>query len=166
MPLLLALVFGMLSGGLSYNRKLALTNGVREGSRYGSTLAVAQARAQTSPACTLAEDIDCWLSQVLKITEQAAEGEVGTSVSARRICVAYVHPAGSIPADSTRSRLRTSAATDVTTVGGTCYDDGRPPAERRVQVSAQRDGKLELILTSTALTLSSRSVTRFEATTS
>jgi len=159
-PLLLALVFGMFSGGLAYNRKLTLTNAVREGSRYGATLAVAQARSQT--ACTSTDAIDCWLAQVATITEKAADGELGTSVGSRRVCVAYIS-SGAGPDDATRSRVRTSASADVTTPGGTCFDDGRPPGERRVQVSAQRDGKLELVLRSTKLTLKSQSVTRFEA---
>lgn len=154
-PLLLVLVFGMLSGGLSYNRKLALTNAVREGSRYGSTLAVAQAPPLT-PTC--ANQIDCWLAQVATITVQAAEGELGSSVAARQVCVAYVHPTDS------RKLVRTSAATDTVTPGGKCFDDGRGPnTELRVQVSAQRDGKLELLLRSKNLTLTSQSVTRFEA---
>ncbi len=162
MPLVLVLVFGMLSGGISYNRKLALTNAVREGSRYGSTLAVAQAPALT-PAC--ATQIDCWLAQVATITVQAAEGELGSSVAAREVCVAYVHPAGATADDRSRKIVRASVGTDTVTDGGTCFDDGRGAAERRVQVSAQRDGKLELVLSSTDLTLTSRSVTRFEAIT-
>lgn len=159
MPLVLVLVFGMLSGGISYNRKLALTNAVREGSRFGSTLAVAQAPPLT-PAC--ATQIDCWLAQVATITVQAAEGELGSSVSAREVCVAYVHPAGTTADDRSRKLVRAAAATDTVT-DGTCFDDGRGDAERRVQVSAKRDGKLELVLTSSDLTLTSRSATRFEA---
>lgn len=158
-PLLLVLIFGMLSAGLSYNRKLALTNAVREGSRYGSTLAVAQAPPLT-PACT--SQIDCWLAHVATITVQAAEGELGSSVTARQVCVAYVHPAGTTAEDRSRKLVRTSATTDTVT-DGTCFGDGRGDAERRVQVGAQRDGKLELLLRSTDLTLTSRSVTRFEA---
>jgi len=162
MPLLLVLVFGMLSGGISYNRKLALTNAVREGSRYGSTLAVAQAPPLT-PAC--ANQIDCWLAQLATITVQAAEGELGSSVSARQVCVAYVYPNGVTANDKSRKLLRTAAAADTIT-DGTCFSDGRGNAERRVQVSAQRDGKLELVLQSTDLKLTSQSVTRFEAITS
>ncbi len=158
-PLLFALLFGMFSGGLAYNRKLALTNGVREGSRYGATLAVDQAPPQT-PACV--DQVDCWLAQVATITVQAAEGELGASVGARQVCVAYVHPAGTTTNDKSRKLLRTSAATD-TLSDGTCFTDGRGDAERRVQVSAQRDGKLELVVRSTDLTLSSQSLTRFEA---
>lgn len=35
MPLLVMLVLGLFSGGLAYNRQLALTNGVREGHGSG-----------------------------------------------------------------------------------------------------------------------------------
>jgi hypothetical protein len=161
MPLLLALVFGMLSGGISYNRKLALTNAVREGSRYGSTLAVAQAPPLT-PACV--NQIDCWLAQLATITVQAAEGELGPSVSARQVCVAYVYRTAARPTTGPASCCAPWPLTP--SRDGTCFTDGRGDAERRVQVSAQRDGKLELVLRSTDLKLTSQSVTRFEAITS
>lgn len=171
-PLLFALIFGMFSGGLAYNRKLTLTNAVREGSRYGATLAVAQARTQPTPACTLASDMQCWLDQVADITQQAAEGELGSSASAREICVAYVHPDGVTASadDKNHKLLRTFSAPDAfstdpgsATPANTCFLDGRPDGERRVQVTAQRDGKLEYLVSSSNLTLSSKSVTRFEA---
>ena len=164
MPLLLALVFGMLSGGLSYNRKLALTNGVREGSRYGSTLAVAQARTQTSPACALTADLDCWLTRVAEVTQQAAEGELSSSTSGLELCVAYVHPAGTATNDRTRVLKRTSSGDDFTGgCAGVPFADDRATGERRVQVIAKRNGKLELLVSSMSLTLRSQSVTRFEA---
>jgi len=163
-PLLFALLFGMFSGGLAYNRKLALTNGVREGSRYGATLAVAQARTQSSPACTLVSDLDCWLTQLATVTQQAAEGELGSSVNARQVCIAYVYPNGAAPQDGNRRLMRTATGDAfVSGATATCFADSRPAGERRVQVSGQRDGRLELLVTSTALTLRSRSVTRFEA---
>lgn len=167
MPLLLTLIFGMFSGGIAYNRKLVLTNAVREGSRYGATLAVAQAPPLT-PACT--DQIDCWLSKVASVTQQASEGELSSSGGGWKVCVAYVHPAGTATNDMNRKLERTPPSTDAITkvppstlAQATCFDDGRPPSERRVQVTAQRAGKLEYLVSSMSLTLRSQSVTRFEA---
>ena len=38
LPVLVMLVFGMLTGGILYNQQLALTQAAREGARYGATL--------------------------------------------------------------------------------------------------------------------------------
>lgn len=161
-PLLFALIFGVFSGGIAYNRKLAITNGVREGSRYGATLAVAQARAQTTTCPTATTDIDCWLAQVAKVTQMAAEGNLDSSGTVWEVCVAYVHPAGGTTLNDSNRKLPLSPSNN-TPLAGTCFTDGRPDTERRVQVTAQRNGKLEYLVSSTSLTLRSRSVTRFEA---
>jgi len=159
---LLALIFGMFSGGIAYNRKLVLTNAVREGSRYGATLPVAAAPALT-PACT--DQIDCWLAQVATVTKQAAEGELGNSVAGWKVCVAYVYPDGTDTNDKTRSRLLTPSGLGAPTPAGTCFpsSDGRPTGERRVQVTAERPDKLQYLVSTTNLTLFSQAVTRFEA---
>ena len=44
------LLLGMVTAGLAYNKKLAITNGVREGSRYGATLSVASSLCSSGPA--------------------------------------------------------------------------------------------------------------------
>lgn len=46
--------------------------------------------------------------------------------------------------------------------GGDCFTDGRN-GETRIQVVAQRTSRLELLLWSDDLTLSSQSVARYEA---
>ena len=157
-PLLFMLLMGMVTGGIVLNDRLAVTNGVREGSRYGSTLAVAAA------SCPSGSQLDCWLAQVATVTEQASEGELGSTVAARQICVAYVYPSGTSSVDRTRRLLRTAAG-DVYS-NATCFDDGRPGGERRVQVSGQRDGQIQWVLGTTNVTLTGRSVSRFEATSS
>lgn len=39
LPLLMMLVLGLFTGGLAYNRKISITASVREGARFGATLA-------------------------------------------------------------------------------------------------------------------------------
>ena len=40
LPLLMCLILGVITGGITLNQKIAVTNGVREGSRFGATLSV------------------------------------------------------------------------------------------------------------------------------
>ena len=159
LPVLVMLMLGILTAGIAYNRKIAVTNGVREGSRYGATLPVASA-----PSCSLSTQLECWLSQVATITQQASEGELGSSVATRQICVAYVYPNGTTTNDQTWRIVRSESGDSF--ASGNCFADGRADdAERRVQVSASRDGEIEWAFGSTNVTLSSRSVTKFEAAT-
>jgi len=154
----------MFSGGIAYNRKLVLTNAVREGSRYGATLPVAAA------PCSSGVPINCWLAQVAEVTQKASEGEL-SSASGWKVCVAYV-PAAADAGDKRRKLERTPASPDFfTTVppstlpAATCFDDGLQDTDRRVQVTAEKAGKLQYLVSSTNLTLQSRAVTRFEAPT-
>jgi Flp pilus assembly protein TadG len=155
MPLLVMLLLGMFTGGLTLNQKLAIANGVREGSRYGATLPVA---ASCSGG---AGTLSCWLTQVADLTQTAAEGNLASSAANLQICVAYVSPAATAT-DKTTSLTRTSSGD--TTASAQCFDDGRPASERRVQVTATRDAKIEYLLGTATPTLTSRSITKFEAT--
>ena len=157
-PLLFMLLMGTVTGGIALNDRMAVTNGVREGSRYGATLAVAAA------SCTSGSQLDCWLAQVASVVEQTSEGELGPTVAAREICVAYVYPSGTSSVDRTRSLVRTASGDSYSNTS--CFSDGRPNGERRVQVTGERDGQLQWVFGTTSLTLSGSSVSRFEATAS
>jgi hypothetical protein len=160
LPLLVMFLLGIFTGGIAYNRKLAIVNGVREGSRYGATLPVAS--APSGCAVTL----DCWLKAVASITQQGSEGNLASTVASLSICVSYVYPNGSTstaPSDSTRKLVRTPSG-DTVTAGATCFDDQRPSgAERRVQVTASRRGRIEYFVGNSDVTLASEAITRFEA---
>lgn len=155
LPLLVALLLGTFTGGFTFNQKLAIANGVREGSRYGATLSVASA---CSPG-TLA----CWLAKVADVAQNASEGNLASTAPNMQICVAYVYPLGtsSTPTDKTTSLIRNSGGDS--TSSSTCFSDGRPDSERRVQVSAKRDGSIEYLFATATPTLTSQSVTKFEA---
>jgi Flp pilus assembly protein TadG len=154
LPLLVMLLLGMFTGGIMLNQKLAIANGVREGSRFGATLPVATSCSSGTGT------LSCWLAKVADVTQSAAEGNLASSVSNLSICVAYVSP-GTTAGDITTHLTRTSSGD--TTGGGKCFEDGRPATERRVQVIASRSGKLEYLVATATPTLSSQSITRFEA---
>ena len=149
LPLLMMIVVGMFTGGLAWNRKLAVTNGVREGSRFGATLSVATSTCTSGTAGT----VDCWLSEVADATQSSSENELSSTVTTRSICVAY------LSTTTTRSMTRTSTG-DVY-ANTTCFTDSRTDA--RVQVLGTRSTTVEFILFTVTPTLTSQAVTRFEA---
>lgn len=69
LPLLMALILGLFTGGVAYNRKISITNAVREGARYGATLAC-------TAACVSAGS---WVTQVKGRVAEASGGELLTS---------------------------------------------------------------------------------------
>ena len=156
-PVLVCLLLGMFTGGIAFNQKLALTSGVREGSRYGATLPV------SSTSCTAgSKTLACWLTKVAEVATAASEGELDSTVAGHQLCVAYVYPAGTIATDRSTKLVRTSSGDTIST-GGRCFDDGRGDDERRVQVAESRPGRIEYFFGTATPLLSSDSVTKFEA---
>lgn len=149
LPLLIMILLGMFTGGLAWNQKLAVTNGVREGSRFGATLPIANSVCGSGSGT-----VDCWLSQVADVTQAASEGNLDSSVSSRNICVAVV------TTTTTRSLTRSSSGDSY--AGTTCpnFTDGR--TDSRVQVTASRTATVEFMLFTLTPTMSTQSVTRFE----
>jgi Flp pilus assembly protein TadG len=149
MPLLVMFLLGIITSGFTFNQKLAISDGVREGSRFGATLPVAA--ACSSGTGTVA----CWLAQVADVTQSASEGNLSSSAPGLEVCVAFFD-------GTTVTSLRRTASGDTT--GTTqCFSDGRPTAEKRVQVTAKRQGQIEYMLGTATPTLTSQSVTKFEA---
>ena len=160
LPIFMMMVLGMFSGGTTYNRDITLTNAVREGSRYGATLPVGG-------------DMGAFLLKIAKAVRDNSTGEMDDGVEARRICVAYVYPNGTVATDRTTSiEITTSFPVTATTsntrcnkADGTTYVDGLADTDRRINVVASRKSKIEFLLGAVKPTLQSISVTRFEATT-
>jgi Flp pilus assembly protein TadG len=73
LPLVLALVVGIMSFGTAHEQTLSLTNAAREGARFGATLPA------SSPN---------WLQQVQDVAVASATGDLATGVPGRSICVA------------------------------------------------------------------------------
>ena len=158
-PLFMTLVLGMFSGGIAYDRKLTLTNAAREGSRYGATLAPATLPVPPPSTCC---GIDQWVYKVADAVMQNADGNLDAGVNGRYICVAYVYPGATTHAESTHKLVRTTS--DVASDGSGCFPDGLSNADRRVQIEVRRKSPLETLVFSYDLTLTAKSVTRFEAT--
>ncbi len=150
LPLLLIIVFGIISFGLIFNHKLSLTSGAREAGRFGATLPVTN-------FVTMQE----WLDEIAARAVSDAIGSLEPDAPNRMICVAYVHPNGSAPVDKTSRRLEVGGI--ITYSNDSCFPDDRPKDERRVQVRVGRDTDLEAIFFSMTIPLSAESATRFEA---
>ncbi len=149
LPLLAMMLLGIVSGGNAYQQKLSLTNGAREGARFGATL-------PTDSFTTL----DDWLDNLATVATGAVDDGLGPGVEGRVVCVAYVYPIGTALTDRTTRRRATDSGP--TYSGSTCFSDGRPSNERRVQVVLQRNSSLEGGLFHIPLTLSGKSVARYE----
>lgn len=164
LPLFLMLVLGMVTGGRTYGQKNSISNATREASRQGATLPVSASMAT-------------WLRTVVVQVRTNATGDLDDSVAGRRICVAYVHPAGDSgtvdPNDSTRSVVvgagpipatLTPVAGRCTNPDGSTFDDGiADTTQRRVNIVVSRSGEIETGVFRMPLTLQSRAATRFEA---
>lgn len=133
LPLLMALVLGIFSGGIAYNRKIAITNAVREGSRFGATLACnATCAAATYPGS------GAWETKVRQRVVDASGGEVQLGDTCAWIGVASGTAACGIadPASSNGSMV--------------------------IKVSASKAAKLDVVFFSRSVTLTSRAVARYE----
>lgn len=134
LPLVMSLVLGITSGGAAYNRKISMTSAVREGSRFAATL----------------DGTGTWATDVQSRTAELATGDLTTS----QVCVALVN-AGTgtnvYSASGAGCSSVTAPSTPSTSTSG-CV----------VKVWAARPDKLEAMFFSTNLTLTAKSVARYE----
>ena len=72
----------------------------------------------------------------------ASEGELSADTEGRKICVAYVDPAGT-ETDRTISRTLTGAASYSALSTTPCFADGQADTARRVQVLVERSGHID-----------------------
>jgi Flp pilus assembly protein TadG len=136
LPLIMSLVLGLVTAGGAYNRKLSLTDGVREGSRFGATL--------NGPTT------NGWLSDVQNRTAELSTGEVTTN----QICVKLVKAGTGDVYAATPSGCSSVAepATPSTTATGDCV----------VKIWASRPVTLQAMFFSANVTLTGKSVSRYE----
>lgn len=172
-PLIVTLMLGMFTGGLAFNRNIKMTNAVREAARFGSTYAPSTIPIPPPSTCC---GIDYWVNQVADAVVRNAEGDLDPNVPGREICVAYVYPIADANPDNSdavhrqKSHMVTRTTSDVTpsasafgTTARCIADDGLGNA-RRVQITVKRASEIELFLADYKLTLTARSIARFEAT--
>jgi hypothetical protein len=157
LPLLVMLLLGIVTGAQAYGQKLSITNASREGSRYGATLPTGNFAGQTVP-------LNAWLDDVATKTVNSVDGGLPIGLSGRALCVAYVYPNGPAtdPLDHTVSR-REDTAGNVTYGTTPCFTDSRTNAERRVQITLNRNATIDAFLIKTSVGLATKSISRFEA---
>ena len=149
LPLLLSILFGIITGGIAFSRNLAVDNAAREAARYGATLPVDAAMSD-------------WLDTVADVAIGSATGDLDNGEEGRQVCVAYVHPDGSEATDQTTRMIVNPAGGRTIAVGSQCFADGRPDSERRVQVRLQRESELIVVMWGRTLTISGESIAHFE----
>jgi hypothetical protein len=150
LPVVVMLALGMISGGAAYQAKLSMSNGAREGARYGATLPIENFLT-----------LNDWLDNVAVVAVGAIDDGLPVSAAGRIVCVAYVYPAGTAVNDRTTRRYQTNGSAAYS--NSTCFTDNRPSTERRVQVTVQRDGEIDAGLLNIDVTLDGRGVARYEA---
>ena len=148
LPILAALLLGIVTVGLALNGKNSINNAARESARYGATLSV-----DTT--------MSAWLDDVADVAIRSATGQLDNGIDNRTLCVAYVYPAGTAATDRT-AKVEIDPAGVRNYTLGQCFADGRPNDERRVQVSAARDTEILALFFIRDVTLDAESVARFE----
>src|SRR5262249_17407438 len=143
LPVLLILILGILTGGLSLSRGLSLSSASREATRFGATYPTTVG-------------ISTWLDGVASRAVTEANGGLDSGVGSRCLCVAFVSP-GTTTNDTTYMREQTGSAAPVYTPNATCFSDGRPSDERRVQVLLSRTTVVDTFVTQRTVTVSSKS---------
>lgn len=152
LPMLMMLLVGMVSAAVAYNHQLALTHAAREGGRYAATLPV-----------TNFADMEAWLGEIVTQVVDDATGTLDPGAPNRYVCAAYVHPDGIASTDVTARRELNGATMSGIQPGLTCFSDGRPNDERRVQVLVRRDTDFSVVFFSSTISLDGEAVNRFEA---
>ncbi len=154
LPVLLSLMMGIVTSGSALNSSNSINNAARESARFGATFP--------------ADDLTFWLNTVADVAIDSATGDLEDGSPGRYVCVAYVYPDGTVPADSsvgTDHTIRIEIDEDGTrsvAPGQSCYSDGRPHDERRVQILAERDAYLQFVFFDRTVTLDGQSTARFE----
>jgi len=152
MPILVMLLFGLVSSGMAWNQNLSLASAARSGARYAATL-------PTSGYASMDDYLDAIAQRVI----DSSEGNLASTVTSRVICVAYWHPSGTETLDQNRSRTLTN--TTVTRSSTTpCFTDNQATGDKRIQVSVQRSGTIQTGLWSQTVTLTQKVVFRYEVT--
>lgn len=138
LPVLMSLLLGMVTGGMAYNRKISMTNAVREGSRFGATL---DGSADWDAAATLVR------ARVVDIAADDLEPE--------EICVQYIQVGAGVQGEAPGCTVPGVSPNPLTSAStGDCV----------VSVWAQRESELQAFFFTRDLDLKARAVARYERT--
>ena len=151
MPILMMMLFGLVTAGMAWNQNLSLSTAARSGARYAATLNTAQYTT-----------MDDYLDAVAQRVIDSSEGNLDSTVTSRVICVAYWHESGSDTHDTNASRTLTNTTVTRSTTTP-CFTDNQS-GDKRIQVSVQRTGTIQTGLWTRTVTLSQKVVFRYEVT--
>jgi hypothetical protein len=141
-PLVFAIAFGTITGGLAWNAMQSLNHAAREGARHAATLPIDGT-------------LDGWLNGIALVVAGSSSGQLNAAPG-RYVCVAYIGPT---------TRRRVDDGGTVSYSSSACFDDGRGPDEPRVQVSAGREVDfIGILYNALGLPLRADSVARHEPT--
>jgi Flp pilus assembly protein TadG len=140
LPILIVLIFGILYGGIAYNRQLAMTQSAREGARFAATLPL--------PTGTSAPD-GAWFAAVIERIEDSSTGELTAASPGRYVCIRFVDDAG-------------VAYTEEFGSGNCTVDSSNVDDRARVEVVVSRPATLDFIFYEFPVTLRGASIARFE----
>lgn len=143
LPIVVMLVFGMITGGMALGQKNSIENAAREASRFGSTLEVTSST-------------DDWLDDVAAVAVTSSTGELDPGTPGRYLCVALVGTS-----NGTDGRKIISGET-VSYGSGSCPEMSCPSGSPCVHVALGRDGYLDLVVSSQTLRLDAAAVSTFE----
>jgi Flp pilus assembly protein TadG len=144
-PLLATLLFGMLTGGLVLNRRMAVSQAAREGARYGTTVPWDQC-VQTTRCSNMN-----WAQLVQNVTLNRSGG----ATTLANICVALVSGSGTNPIPISQTHTTKSTLTP-------CFVDNSADQSKRVQVSVTFTDKIQAVFKTIPVTVTVKSVSRLE----
>lgn len=156
LPLLMALILGMVTSGIAFNQEMQLTHAAREGARYGAAVPIDQAFTSGT-----------WASNVHDLIVDRSDGELGGADT--EVCVALVEGSyGSATVPLTVANMAGYPKSNWTTNGSSpCIADETYPVNaadkgRRVQVVVSRPGKIEAIFMSWEVTIQTEATAKAE----
>jgi Flp pilus assembly protein TadG len=156
LPLFVMLTVGTISAGFAFHHWIGITQGVREGARFGATLSVQAAGGTT----------DQWLQQVGDRTIAASGLWIDSThdVPKSTVCVGLNSPSAA-PTISRHVTISTDASGTPTSAFANGLCPGLPTVTGDyVQVSASRPAAFNYVVHSSSITVDSASVVRYEAT--
>lgn len=143
-PLFLVICFGTISGGILFSDKLAITQGAREGARYGATVPYTPGGEQS------------FLQTIRAAADTADYGQLGSG--AESYCVAF--RTGTLDV-----HMKTAGTVESGPCPGTGGASNPLPSPPYVLVTVAKPAELNMLLYRYELAVSSTSVARYEGTT-
>ena len=140
LPVVMSLVLGIITGGMAYERKLAMSDAVREAARFGATL----------PTSTSG-----WTTKVIARATDLSAGDLASS----QVCVALQKDGVDVSGYVSPSPCPFTGAPTLTTTSGCVVkvwaerSTARPPGD-----------KLQAMFFSVNLKLTAKAAARFEGT--